>query len=196
MVEYVDIVNNPENADDGVRSVPFSGRAVHRARRLHGRAGAEVLPPVARQRGPAARRLSRHRTDFDEDADGNVIKVYATYDPATSGGNAPDGRKVKSTMHWVSAAHARRRDGRAVRAAVRRPRCRARRPATRSTTSTPTRASCSPTARSSRRSPTRRPATVVQFERLGYFAHDPDTPMLFHRTVGLRDEWANIQKRN
>jgi glutaminyl-tRNA synthetase len=36
---------------------------------------------------------------------------------------------------------------------------------------------------------------VVQFERLGYFAHDPDTPMMFHRTVGLRDEWANIQKR-
>ena len=36
---------------------------------------------------------------------------------------------------------------------------------------------------------------VVQFERLGYFAHDPDTPMLFHRAVGLRDEWANIQKR-
>ena len=40
-----------------------------------------------------------------------------------------------------------------------------------------------------------RPGEVVQFERLGYFAHDPDTPMLFHRTVGLRDEWANIQKR-
>ena len=38
--------------------------------------------------------------------------------------------------------------------------------------------------------------TVVQFERLGYFAHDPATPMLFHRTVGLRDEWANIQKRS
>ncbi len=37
---------------------------------------------------------------------------------------------------------------------------------------------------------------VVQFERLGYFAHDPRTPMLFHRTVGLRDEWANIQKRS
>ena len=39
------------------------------------------------------------------------------------------------------------------------------------------------------------PGQVVQFERLGYFAHDPGTPMLFHRTVGLRDEWANIQKR-
>ena len=39
------------------------------------------------------------------------------------------------------------------------------------------------------------PREVVQFERLGYFAHDPDQPMLFHRTVGLRDEWANIQKR-
>ena len=39
------------------------------------------------------------------------------------------------------------------------------------------------------------PGEVVQFERLGYFARDPDTPMLFHRTVGLRDEWANIQKR-
>ncbi len=40
------------------------------------------------------------------------------------------------------------------------------------------------------------PGEVVQFERLGYFAADPDTPLLFHRTVGLRDEWANIQKRS
>ena len=49
--------------------------------------------------------------------------------------------------------------------------------------------------RSSRHSPTPPPGEVVQFERLGYFAHDPREPMLFHRTVGLKDEWANIQKR-
>ena len=57
-------------------------------------------------------------TDFVTDDAGNVVEVRATYDPDTKGGSSPDGRKVKSTMHWVSAAARPRRDGRAVRPAV------------------------------------------------------------------------------
>ena len=136
-------------------------------------------------------------TDFDVDADGNVTTVYVTYDPDTRGGNAPDGRKVKSTMHWVSAAHARRRHGRAVRAAVlrrgagratgdavRRPRPRLARAAR-------------PAARSSRRSADTAAGRgrAVRAARL-LRRTTRDEPMLFHRTVGLRDEWANIQKRS
>jgi len=128
------------------------------------------------------------------DDDGTIVEVRATYDPATRGGSAPDGRRVKSTMHWVSVAHA-------VDATV----------AEYDrlfTTAAPGEATGDPM---DDLNPTSRvlltgckvegaladtPAGgVVQFERLGYFAHDPAEPLLFHRTVGLRDEWAAIQRR-
>jgi len=123
-----------------------------------------------------------------------VVEVLATYDPASQGGNSPDGRKVKSTIHWVSRLHA-------VEASV----------ALYDrlfTTANPGEATGEPL---DDLNPASRvllngcqveaaltetaPGEVVQFERLGYFAADPDRPMHFHRTVGLRDEWAAIQKR-
>jgi glutaminyl-tRNA synthetase len=134
-------------------------------------------------------------TGFDTDVDGTVTKVYATFDPETRGGTAPDGRKVKSTMHWVSAAHAvdatvvlyerlfdaevpGERTGDVFDDLAQNSReiieqCKVE-PALVDTTA----------------------GAVVQFERIGYFAADGDQAMLFHRTVGLRDEWANIQKRS
>jgi glutaminyl-tRNA synthetase len=105
------------------RRCPHGGvhrRSVDRGRRLQGRPAAEVLPPHARQRGAVARRVLREVHRFTTDADGNVVEVQCTYDPATRGGNAPDGRKVKATIHWVSTAHASRHPGRAVRAPVHR----------------------------------------------------------------------------
>ena len=198
VVEHVDIVNNPENADDGVRSVPFSGRLFIERDDFMAEPAAEVLPPVARQRGPAARCLSSSpRPTSTSTRDGDVTKVYATYDPDTRGGNAPDGRKVKSTMHWVSAAHARRRDRCAVRAAVRRARCRASGRAT----------SFDDLAPDSRELLTgcKVEPALGRRRRRGRWcsssgsATSPSTPTsrcLFHRTVGLRDEWANIQKRS
>jgi len=195
LVEYVDIVNNPENADDGVRSVPFSGRLFIE----HDDFMAEPAPKYFRLSPGKEVRLRGAffvtATEFDADADGNVTKVYATYDPDTRGGNAPDGRKVKSTMHWVSAAHAVDAtvalyerlfaapvpgeasgdvfDDLATNSLERLTGCKVE----------PALADAAPGA-------------VVQFERLGYFAVDPNEPMSFHRTVGLRDEWANIQKRS
>jgi glutaminyl-tRNA synthetase len=194
VVEHFDVANNPENEADGTRPVAFSGELYIE------RDDFMADPP------PKFFRLSPGRevrlrgaylvtcTGFDADADGNVSTVYATHDPDSKGGNAPDGRKVKSTMHWVSAAHAVQ-----VTAALYERLFSAEVPGdatgdpfddlnhnSRELTSGVAEAALADTP----------PDEVVQFERLGYFAHDQRTPMLFHRTVGLKDEWANIQKRS
>ena len=194
VTEYVEVVNNPENPDDGTRQVPFTGELWIEAEDF-----AEVPPPKFFRLSPGREVRLRGAyfvtcTDVVKDASGRVIQVNATYDPATRGGTAPDGRKVKSTMHWVSAAHAA--------------------PATVAlyerlfTTPAPGEATgealddLNPNSRevltACRAEPALAevaPGEVVQFERLGYFAADPRTPGLFHRTVGLKDEWAAIQKR-
>jgi glutaminyl-tRNA synthetase len=194
VVEYHEVVNNPENPDDGVRQVPFS-KVVYIERDDF----MEAAPPKYFRLTPGREVRLRSAylvtcTGFVKDDAGTVIEVHCTYDPATHGGNAPDGRKVKSTMHWVSADHAV-----AATVALYERLFSAEVPG--ETTGDPfddlnpesrevlTDCKLEPTLADT-------PAgSVVQFERLGYFAHDPDTPMLFHRTVGLRDEWANIQKR-
>jgi glutaminyl-tRNA synthetase len=123
-----------------------------------------------------------------------VAEVQCTYDPDTRSGNAPDGRKVKATIHWVAEAHAVDATvvlyDRLFSAEV--PGERTGDPfddlnhASRDVlTGCKVEAALADTP----------PGNVVQFERLGYFAHDPRESLLFHRTVGLRDEWANIKKR-
>ena len=194
VVEDVELVNNPEDPADGTRTVPFSGRLYIE------RDDFMADPP------PKYFRLSPGRevrlrgayfvtaTGVDTDADGNVTRVEVTYDPDTRGGNAPDGRKVKSTMHWVSAAHAvdatvalyERLFSAEVPGDATGDPLDDLNPASREVL---TGAKVEPALAAA-------PCEVVQFERLGYFAVDPTEPMLFHRTVGLRDEWANIQKRS
>ena len=193
-VEHFEVANNPENAGDGVRSVAFSGELWIEADDF-----AEVPPPKFFRLSPGREVRLRGAylitaTDVVKDADGNVVQVNATYDPASRGGNAPDGRKVKSTLHWVSAAHAVPGTvalyDRLFAAAV---------PGERTgeplddlnPNSRELLADCRLEASLAQTEP----GAVVQFERLGYFAHDPEQPLLFHRTVGLRDEWAAIQKR-
>jgi len=194
-VEQVELGNNPENPADGTRQVPLSGviyierddfkvEAPPKYFRLT--PGSEV-----RLRGAYYLRC----TGYTLGGDGEVEEVQCTYDADTRSGNAPDGRKVKATIHWVSADHALdataalyerlftaevpgERTGEAFDDLN---------PASRELlTHCKVEAALGDTA----------PGQVVQFERLGYFAHDPRTPMLFHRTVGLRDEWANIAKRS
>ncbi|MCL2465312.1 MAG: glutamine--tRNA ligase, partial [Micrococcales bacterium] len=106
VVEQFDVVNNPENPADGTRPVPFSGELW-----IERDDFAEVPPPKFFRLSPGKEVRLRGAylvaaTGVEKDADGQVTAVHATYDPATKGGDAPDGRKVKSTMHWVSAAHA------------------------------------------------------------------------------------------
>ncbi len=194
VVEHMEIVNNPENADDGVRSVPFSGHLFIE----HEDFMAEPAPKYFRLSPDKEVRLRGAyfvtATDFDTDAGGNVTKVYVTYDPETKGGNAPDGRKVKSTMHWVSAAHAID-----ATAALYERLFEAEIPGERTgdvfDDLAPNSRQVLTDCKVEPALGTTRPGEVVQFERIGYFAADPTEPLLFHRTVGLRDEWANIQKR-
>ena len=194
-VEQVELGNNPENPADGTRQVPLSGviyierddfkvEAPPKYFRLT--PGSEV-----RLRGAYYLRC----TGYTLGGDGEVEEVQCTYDADTRSGNAPDGRKVKATIHWVSADHALD-----ATAALYERLFTAEVPGERTgeafddlnTASRELLTHCKVEAALGDTAP----GQVVQFERLGYFAHDPRTPMLFHRTVGLRDEWANIAKRS
>ncbi|WOQ18632.1 glutamine--tRNA ligase/YqeY domain fusion protein [Raineyella sp. W15-4] len=194
VVEHFSVVNNPEDETDGTREVAFTGELY-----IEREDFAEVPPPKYFRLSPGREVRLRGAyfvtaTDVVKDADGTVVEVHCTYDPQTRGGTAPDGRKVKSTMHWVSAAHAvdatavlydRLFSAEAPGAATGEPLDDLNADSREVLTGCKVEAALERTA----------PGEVVQFERLGYFAHDPRTPMLFHRTVGLRDEWAAIQKR-
>jgi glutaminyl-tRNA synthetase len=194
-VEHVTIPNNPENADDGTREVAMSGELwiEHEDFMVDAPPKYFRLTPGREVRLRGAYFVTC--TGFTTDSDGNVVEVQCTYDPETRGGNAPDGRKVKSTMHWVSAAHSLDATVALYERLF--------------TAEVPGDATGEPF---DDLNPASRellehckveaalgdaaPGQVVQFERLGYFAHDPRERLLFHRTVGLRDEWANIQKRS
>ena len=193
-VEHRSAVNNPEDPQAGNRLVPFTER-------LWIERDDFMLDPPRKFYRLAPGREVRLRAgyflkcnDVDTDSDGEVVRLWCTYDPDTGDGQAPDGRKVRATIHWVSVDHA-------VDATV----------------ALYDRLFTDPVPGADGRDPLESynsasreliagaklepelaktaPGEVVQFERLGYFAHDPGTPMLFYRTVGLRDEWANIQKR-
>jgi glutaminyl-tRNA synthetase len=194
IVEHFDVVNNPENEADGTRPVPFSGELFIERDDFMAEPAPRYfrLSPGTEVRLRGAYLVTAH--DFDVDATGDVTEVRVTYDPATRGGSTPDGRKVKSTMHWVSAAHA------VVGTVALYERL--------FTAEVPGEATGDPfddladnsleLLEGCRLEPALAElplGEVVQFERLGYFAHDPRRVGLFHRTVGLRDEWANIQKR-
>jgi glutaminyl-tRNA synthetase len=134
-----------------------------------------------------------------KDASGEVVEVHCTYDPATRGGNAPDGRKVKSTIHWVSAAHAVDaevriyehlftkenlgdiEDGKDVLDYL-----------NANSLETISHAKLEPSLANAA------PGSRVQFERLGYFCADPDSKPgapVFNRTVALKDTWARVEKK-
>lgn len=193
-VEMRQAVNNPEDDSAGTREVPFSGT-------LYIERDDFMEEPAPKYYRLAPGREVRLRYgyfitchDVVKDDNGDIVELHCTYDPETAGGQAPDGRKVKATIHWVSAEHA-------VDATV----ALYDRLFTSEYPGTETGDpldDLNPNSRELRTDAKLEPAladappgSVVQFERLGYFAVDGDTPMLFHRTVGLRDEWANIQKR-
>jgi glutaminyl-tRNA synthetase len=192
--DHREAINNPEDEAAGTRMVPFG-------RELWIEQDDFKLDPPPKYFRLTPGREVRLRAgyfitaqDAVTDADGNVTEVHCTYDPETAGGQAPDGRKVKSTIHWVSAAHA-------IDATVHlydrlftdsHPGSDGADPMD----------SLNPVSRETLTGAKLEPALadvvpgqVVQFERLGYFAADLDDASVFHRTVGLRDEWANIQKR-
>ena len=191
-VEWMDVVNNPEDESAGTRSVPFTGELWIEQDDFR------LEPPPKYFRLTPGREVRLRNAFFVTgteavlDDEGNVVEVLATYDPETLGGTAPDGRKVKSTMHWVSRPHA-------IDATVHRYERLFRSPHPAAEGRDPL-DDLDPDSRQTTRAKAE-PALaevetgqVVQFERLGYFAADLDDTTVFHRTVGLKDEWANLQK--
>jgi glutaminyl-tRNA synthetase len=131
------------------------------------------------------------------DADGTVTALRCTYDPSTRGGDAADGRRVKATLHWVSAPHAVPAEVRLYDHLFIRPQ---------PDLEAPLADELNPSSREVLEDCRLEPALAelaagepVQFERQGYFALDPDsTPgrLVFNRTVGLRDSWARSQAKD
>jgi glutaminyl-tRNA synthetase len=192
--EWLDAVNNPEDPEGGSRQVPFS-RTLYIEQ-------ADFMEDAPKK----FFRLSIGRevrlrwayfitcTDMVKDADGNVIELLCTYDPATKGGDAPDGRKVKGTLHWVSADHA-------VDAEIRNYDHLYTRPdpgAENDPMDDLNPDSLSVEMAKLEPSLTEIPAgETVQFERQGYYCADPDGTSekpVFNKTTGLRDSWAKAQK--
>ena len=193
--EDLDAVNNPEDPNAGTRSVPFS-------RNLYIERDDFLEDPPKKFFRLAPGREVRLRyaffitcTEVIKDPSGEVVELRCTYDPATRGGDSPDGRKVKGTLHWVSAAHAvsaeiRLYDRLFIEADM--------------SASTDYIADLNPDSvtvlqdcRLEPETTTAADGEVVQFERLGYFCVDPDSTdshRVFNRTIGLRDTWAKIQK--
>ncbi len=199
-VEEMEAVNNPEDPGAGTRKVPFS-RVLYIEREDF-----REDPPKKFFRLAPGREVRLRYAYFitcvdvvKDEQSGEVVELRCTYDPATRGGDSPDGRKVKATLHWVSAEHALEAEVRLYEHLFRKedptdvddgadfkaylnpdsleilPSCRVE----------PGLAGATPGSR-------------YQFERQGYFCVDPDSSagkIVFNRTVPLRDTWAKIEKR-
>jgi glutaminyl-tRNA synthetase len=131
-----------------------------------------------------------------KDDDGRVVELRCTYDPATRGGDAPDGRRPKATLHWVSAAHALPTEVRLYDHLFSRPD-----PGADGDLLADLNPASETVIRGAMVEPSLAAVPVgeaVQFERLGYFTPDPDTApgaLVFNRTLTLRDTWAKVQAR-
>jgi glutaminyl-tRNA synthetase len=199
-VEHMEAVNNPEDASQGTRQVPFS-----RVLYIEQDDFREDPPKQYFRLSPGREVRLRYGylvtcTSVVKDSSGQVTEVHCTYDPATRGGNTPDGRKVKGTIHWVSAEHAIDAEVRLYDNLF--------------TKENPSEvaegqdftANLNPNSlevvNAAKLEPSLRdakPGSRYQFERLGYFSVDPDTTpqkLVFNRTVALRDTWAKIEKKS
>jgi glutaminyl-tRNA synthetase len=195
--EDMDVVNNPEDASAGTRRVPFS-REIY----IEQDDFREDPPKKFFRLAPGREVRLRNAylitcREVIKDAAGTVTGLRCTYDPTTRGGDAPDGRKVKATLHWVSATHAVAGEVRLYDRLFT-----AEMPGTGDddflaqinphSLEVVTDCKLEPSLASAA------PGSRFQFERLGYFAVDPDstasTPV-FNRTVTLKDAWSRIEKQ-
>lgn len=200
LVEELDAVNNPEDPAAGSRKVPFS-------KSLYIERDDFMENPPKQFFRLAPGREVRLRWGYlitcqgvvKDPESGEITEIRCTYDPETRGGNAPDGRKVKSTIHWVSAAHAVKAEVRlydhlfniADVAEI---------PEDQNWKDylNPKSLVIVPQARLEPSLALLKPGERCQFERLGYFCVDKDsTPsqLVFNRTVSLKDEWSKLQKK-
>jgi len=200
LVEEMDAVNNPEDESMGTRKVPFSKTLYIEQDDFR-----EDPPKGFFRLAPGREVRLRYGylmtcNSVIKDADGNIVELHCSYDPATRGGNTPDGRKVKSTIHWVSAARAADAEVRLYDNLF--------------TKEDPgeveegqdVTSNLNPNSlevlKGCKVEPSLRDAAVgarYQFERLGYFCVDSDSEsgkLIFNRTIGLRDTWSKIERRD
>jgi glutaminyl-tRNA synthetase len=197
--EFVEVANNPEDAEAGTRQVPFSRELYIEQDDFR-----EVPPPKYYRLSPGKEVRLRNAyfvtaQSVVKDAAGNVVEVHCTYDPASRGGQSPDGRKVKSTMHWVSAAHAITAEIRLYDKLFSKPD-----PydleegqdvldnLNPNSLEIVSGAKLEPSLAGAK------PGDRFQFERVGYFCVDPDSTaekLVFNRTLPLKDTWAKIEKK-
>ena len=200
LVEEMDAVNNPENPEDGTRKVPFS--KVLYIERDDFR---EEAPKKFYRLAPGAEVRLRYAyfvkcVSVDRDGNGEITAVHCTYDPETRGGNAPDGRKVKGTIHWVSAKHAFNTEVRLYDRLF----------TVENVGDIPEgedyRSYLNPDSlkivRGAMMEPSLKEAKKgdrFQFERIGYFCVDSkdefEEKPVFNRTVQLKDSWAKIEAK-
>jgi glutaminyl-tRNA synthetase len=189
--EELEAVHHPNDAGAGTRKITF-------ARELYiERDDFMENPPKKFFRlSPGAEVRLRYAyfvtcREVVKDASGNVLELRCTYDPATKGGNAPDGRKVKATIHWVSAAHSVPAEVRLYNPLFTTPE-----PAGGENFAAELNPHSLEVLSGARVEPALADAeqgAAVQFERQGYFCLDPDSAadrLVFNRTIGLRDTWA------
>jgi glutaminyl-tRNA synthetase len=197
LVEEMECINNPEDPSMGTRKVPFS-----RVLYLEGEDFREDPPKKWFRLAPGQEVRLRYAyfitcVGVVKDEKGEVVELHCTYDPATRGGDSPDGRKVRGTLHWVSAAHSLPAEARLYDHLF--------------TKANPDdveegsdfKANLNPNSlevlTSCRVEPSlagAAPGSRYQFERQGYFCVDPDSSdgaLVFNRTVSLRDTWAKIE---
>ncbi len=195
-IEELDAVNNPEDASAGTRRVPFS-KVLYIERDDFRRDPPRKFFRLAPGREVRLRYAYLVTcTDVLEDDDGNVTEIRCTCDPATRGGNAPDGRRVRATLHWVSAAHAIAAEVRLYDRLFNHPNP-AGAPGEIEDHLNPGSLEVLTDCRLEPGLAGAEAGDRIQFERLGYFCADPDstarTPV-FNRTVTLRDTWAKIER--
>jgi glutaminyl-tRNA synthetase len=196
-VELLDAINNPEDLSAGVRPVPFS-----RVLYIEQDDFRETPPPKYFRLSPGREVRLRYAyfvkcVDVVKDpATGQVLELRCTYDPATHGGDAPDGRKVKATIHWLSAAHALPAEVRLYDRLFNDPDPEAGEDFVANLK--PDSLEVLAAARVEPSLAGAAPGNHYQFERQGYFCVDPDSAagrLVFNRTVSLKDEWAKLQSR-
>jgi glutaminyl-tRNA synthetase len=197
-VEEMSALNNPEDESAGKRKVPFS-----KVLYIEQEDFRETPPPKYFRLYPGNEIRLRYAylikcTGFQRDPVTNeVTEVHCTYDPATQGGDAPDGRKVKSTIHWVSARHALRAEVRLYEQLFT-----AENPDVGEEINSIVNPHSLEVLMDCVMEPSLaevKPGDKFQFERTGYFCVDLDsTPsrLVFNRTVSLKDTWAKIEKKN
>ena len=198
-VEWLDAVNNPEDPSAGTRKVPFS-----KVLYIEQEDFMEEPPKKFFRMAPSREVRLRYAyfircEEVIKDAAGNIIELRCTYDPATRGGDAPDGRKVKATLHWVADAHALdatvrlyehlfvKEDPEAVDEG---------KDFTDSLNPDSLQVLSGCKVEPSLKDAV--PLARYQFERLGYFCTDSDSTsgeLIFNRTATLKDTWAKIQKK-